>query len=396
MLHLIDRDGESRARLAAGVAEPLGVGNLTHTRLKLIKAIDQGFGLNHPPLVLVAKELGRATVELHWIGRGETVVQFLDLIEFHQRRLHQPCRNPAQTFSRTARQGPVEERNYREHDESLYHFTGRLAMDRSHGLREKVGNEVAGETSAPRSLLHRASVFRAASSVFSPAMDPKQRAAEAAIQFVQNGMVIGLGTGSTADQFLQALSASLKSGRLRDVRGVPTSRHSELRAAQLGIPMVSLPDYPRPDVTIDGADEVAPNLDLIKGLGGALLREKVLAQNSAKLIIIADSSKSVARLGAKSMLPVEVVPFAHEIHEPFLRTLGAAPNLRKDPSGSPFVTDNGNYIYDCRFPNGIDKPHELDAALRSRAGIVETGLFLGMASIALIADENRVRELRRE
>lgn len=226
-------------------------------------------------------------------------------------------------------------------------------------------------------------------------MNPKQRAAEAAIQFVQNGMVIGLGTGSTADQFLQVLSAALKSGRLRGVRGVPTSRHSEQRAAQLGIPLITLADCPRLDLTIDGADEVAPNLDLIKGLGGALLREKIVAQNSARLIIIADASKSVTKLGAKSMLPVEATPFAHEIHEPFLRTLGAAPTLRKDPSGSPFVTDNGNYIYDCRFPNGIDKPHEVDATLRARAGIVETGLFLGMASIALIADENRVREQRR-
>ena len=226
-------------------------------------------------------------------------------------------------------------------------------------------------------------------------MSPKQRAAEAAIQFVQSGMVIGLGTGSTADQFLQALAAALKQGKLRDVRGVPTSRHSQQRAGQLGIPLVSLPDYPRPDVTIDGADEVAPNLDLIKGLGGALLREKIVAQNSARLIIIADAGKSVTKLGARSMLPVEVTAFAHEIHEPFLRTIGASPNLRLDPGGSPFVTDNGNYIYDCRFPNGIDNPGELDAALRARAGIVETGLFLGMASIALIADENRVREQRR-
>ena len=169
-------------------------------------------------------------------------------------------------------------------------------------------------------------------------MNPKQRAAEAAIQFVENGMVIGLGTGSTADQFLQVLSAALKSGRLRDVRGVPTSRHSEQRAAQLGVPLITLADCPRLDLTIDGADEVAPNLDLIKGLGGALLREKIVAQNSARLIIIADAGKSVTKLGARSMLPVEATPFAHEIHEPFLRALGAAPTLRKDPSGSPFVT----------------------------------------------------------
>jgi ribose 5-phosphate isomerase A len=226
-------------------------------------------------------------------------------------------------------------------------------------------------------------------------MNPKQRAAEAALKYVRSGMVVGLGTGSTAEQFLLALAAALKAGTIRDIRGVPTSRQSERLAQSLGIPLAALAQCPQPDVTIDGADEVAPNLDLIKGLGGALLREKVVAQNSRQLVIIADSSKSVAKLGTHSMLPIEVVQFAHEVQEPFLRSLGTTPALRRGADGAPFVTDNGNYIYDCRFPSGIDNPQRLEAALRSRAGIVETGLFLGIAAVALVADDSRVQDLRR-
>ena len=210
------------------------------------------------------------------------------------------------------------------------------------------------------------------------------------MKYVRDGMVVGLGTGSTADLFLQALAAALKEGRVRDVRGVPTSRQSERRAEHLGIPLTTLADAPRPDVTIDGADEIAPDLDLIKGLGGALLREKIVAQNSKKLVIIADSGKAVSKLGTKAMLPVEVVGFAHETHAAFLRSLGATPTLRRS-GDAPYVTDNGNFIYDCRF-NGIDDPAELDLALRRRAGVVETGLFVGMASVALIAGEERVEE----
>ena len=224
-------------------------------------------------------------------------------------------------------------------------------------------------------------------------MNPTQRAAEASLQFVRNGMVIGLGTGSTADHFLQALAAALRDGRLKDVRGIPTSRQSQRRAEELKIPLITLADG-KPDVTIDGADEIDPNLNLIKGLGGALLREKIVAQNSAQLIIIADSGKSVAKLGTKSPLPVEVAQFAHDVHADFFRGLGAAPTLRKSPDGAPYMTDNGNYIYDCRF-TAIDDPVALDAALHARAGVVETGLFVGIATVALIADENGVEERRR-
>jgi ribose 5-phosphate isomerase A len=221
-------------------------------------------------------------------------------------------------------------------------------------------------------------------------MNAKQRAAEAAMEFVHSGMVIGLGTGSTADFFLRALAAALKDGRIQNIRGVPTSRQSERRALELGIPLATLAEAPHPDVTIDGADEVAPNLDLIKGLGGALLREKIVAQNSTRLVIIADSGKVVPRLGTKALLPVEVAQFGYEIHKEYFRSLGAAPTLRRDNDGKPFVTDNGNYIYDCKFASGIADAAALELALRRRAGIVETGLFLGIAKVALIADEANV------
>jgi ribose 5-phosphate isomerase A len=227
-------------------------------------------------------------------------------------------------------------------------------------------------------------------------MNAKQRAAEAAMTFVRSGMVVGLGTGSTADYFLQALAGAIKAGVLKDIRGVSTSKQSERRAQELGIPLATLTECPQPDVTIDGADEVAPNLDLIKGLGGALLREKVVAQNSRKLVIIADAGKAVARLGTKSMLPVEVVPFGHELQPAFFASLGAAATLRRDAAGKLFVTDNGNYIYDCRFRDGIAEPAAMEQSIRRRAGIVETGLFLGIASVALIANEKSVERRERK
>ena len=184
-------------------------------------------------------------------------------------------------------------------------------------------------------------------------MNAKQRAANAAVQYVQSGMIVGLGTGSTADCFLIELAEALRSGALRDIRGVPTSRQSEARSRELGIPLVSLDECPTPDLTIDGADEIDPHLDLIKGLGGALLREKIVAQASARLIIIADAGKRVNKLGEKSPLPVEITPFCHASQVTFLRSFGCEPTLRLTVGGKPFLTDNGNVIYDCRF-TGID------------------------------------------
>ena len=219
-------------------------------------------------------------------------------------------------------------------------------------------------------------------------MNAKQLAAEAALPLISSGMTIGLGTGSTADFFLLALGEALRDGRLSNISGVATSRQSEHRAEELGIPLTSLSRRPRLDLTVDGADEIDPEMNLIKGLGGALIREKIVAQNSKRLIIIADASKRVSHLGEKAPLPVEVVPFAHEAHQDFFRSLGADPVLRKG-GGMVFNTDNGNLIYDCRFHAPID-PVDLEAKLRTRAGIVGTGLFIGIAQTVFIADEDTV------
>jgi ribose 5-phosphate isomerase A len=229
-------------------------------------------------------------------------------------------------------------------------------------------------------------------------MNPKQRAAEAAIEYVRSDTVIGLGTGSTAEFFHAALAEALRSGRLKNIRGVATSDATARRARELKIPLIELADATEPlDVTVDGADEVAPNVDVIKGLGGALLREKIVAQNSRTLIIIADAGKRVQKLGTKSPVPVEVTRFAHQATARFLESLGCKAELRSERDGRPFVTDNENFIYHCRFPDGIEDPADLQTKLLDRAGVAQTGLFLNIAKVALVADEaGNVRTLRRE
>jgi ribose 5-phosphate isomerase A len=223
-------------------------------------------------------------------------------------------------------------------------------------------------------------------------MEAKQRAGEAALQYVRDGMVIGLGTGSTAKFFIQAVGSALRTGSLRDVRGVPTSVYSERLARESGLPVVTFSQIQKIDITVDGADEVTADLMLIKGLGGALLREKLVAQNSQRLIIIVDQSKLVEKLGTRTALPVEVTPFGHEANARFLETLDCTPVLRRHPDGAIFMTDNNNYILDCRFPV-IPDPRGLDRKLADRAGIVESGLFLDMADAAIIADEESVRTI---
>lgn len=221
----------------------------------------------------------------------------------------------------------------------------------------------------------------------------KQLAAQQALQYVESGMVLGLGTGSTARFLVETLAERLRDGRLRDIVGVCTSDATAAQAQRLGIPIATLEQRPRLDLAIDGADEIDPMLNLIKGLGGALLREKIVAACSAKMIVIADSSKAVSKLGATQPLPVEVTPFGHETHVEFFRALGSEPTLREDKrKGGVFVTDNGNYIYDLRFAAGIDDPADLENKLTKRPGVIETGLFIGIAKVALIADENRVEE----
>jgi ribose 5-phosphate isomerase A len=219
----------------------------------------------------------------------------------------------------------------------------------------------------------------------------KRAAGIEAAGLVEAGMRIGLGTGSTVAHFLLFLSERINRGGLRNVLGVPTSLWTAQRARDLGIPLTSLAEHPFLDLTVDGADEVDPNMDLIKGLGSALLREKMVAQASSRLAIIADDGKVVDRLGQISPVPVEVVQFGWEVHEKFLQAQGARPVIRQRDDGQPLTTDNGNYIIDCHFPDGIADPQALDAALAARAGIVESGLFLGMATEVIIGAQDGVR-----
>lgn len=223
----------------------------------------------------------------------------------------------------------------------------------------------------------------------------KRKAAERAAEWIRDGMTLGLGTGSTVRHLLDVIAEHRAAGEWRGVVGVPTSVDTERRATALGIPLATLAERPRIDLTIDGADEVDSELRLIKGLGGALLREKIVAAASARLVIVADESKVVARLGTKAPLPVEVDPFGEPVQPEFLRSLGCAPAQRKGADGGPFVTDGGNHVLDCRFPAGIADPEGLERALALRPGIVESGLFLGMATAAVIAGADGVRVLGR-
>ncbi len=227
--------------------------------------------------------------------------------------------------------------------------------------------------------------------------DMKQQAADYAVrEFIRSGMVVGLGTGSTARYALEAMARYLQEGTLRDIVGIPTSRGTANVARILGIPLGCLRDFPVVDVTIDGADEVDPDLNLIKGMGGALLWEKIVATASRYEVIIVDQTKQVDRLGTRSPLPIEVIPFGWETHLPFLERLGGVPHLRlNEVSGEPFVTDSGHYIIDCTFPEGIADPVALAQALNARPGIVEHGLFLDIASAVVVGTSGGVEVWRR-
>lgn len=213
----------------------------------------------------------------------------------------------------------------------------------------------------------------------------KKEAAERALTAVRSGMVIGLGTGSTAVYMIRALGQMLADGRLQAIRGIPTSEAAARAAELAGVPLTTLNDHPQVDLTIDGADEISPQLMLIKGLGGALLREKIVAVASRRMIVIADGSKKVARLATLAPLPVEVVPFAQKPVADYLASLGARPVLRQQSAGQPFITDEGNIILDCHFAEGIADPGALAQAIKQRPGVVEHGLFLGLAQTAVIA-----------
>jgi ribose 5-phosphate isomerase A len=214
-------------------------------------------------------------------------------------------------------------------------------------------------------------------------MNPKQMAAEHGASLVESGMVLGLGSGSTATLAVQAIGRRLREGSLRNVIGVPSSSAIAAVARESGVPLTTLDEHPALDLDLDGADEVDPNLNLIKGLGGALLWEKIVATASRRVVIFVDESKLVDRLGTKAPLPVEVIPFGWRTHVAFVESLGGKPDLRRNPDGKPFVTDEGNYILHCRF-DGIANPQDLDRRLLTRAGIVGTGLFLGIAHQVII------------
>jgi len=218
----------------------------------------------------------------------------------------------------------------------------------------------------------------------------KEAAGRAAAKLVRDGDIVGLGSGSTAYFAVVALGERVKAGL--KIVGIPTSVHTAGLARQLGIPLTTLDEHPEIDITIDGADEVDPQLRLIKGGGGALLREKVIAAASKKMVVVVDSSKVVPVLG-KFPLPVEVISFARTVVEKKIVSLGASPKLRAKPDGSPFITDNSNQILDCSFGK-ITDPAALALILSDTPGIVEHGLFIGLASIALVGHGDRVEELR--
>jgi ribose 5-phosphate isomerase A len=219
----------------------------------------------------------------------------------------------------------------------------------------------------------------------------KEAAARASLRFVKDGQIVGLGTGSTAAYFIELLGEQVKNG-LR-IRGIPTSDRSREHAAGLGIPLTTLDECQQIDVTVDGADEVDPKLRLIKGGGGALLREKIVASATKQLVIVADANKRVPVLG-RFPLPVEVIKFAQAVVKKKIEALGAEVGLRLGVDGKPFLTDENNHIFDCRFGQ-IPDADGLARQLSDMPGVVEHGLFIGMASVVLVANGSEVIELRR-
>ena len=225
-------------------------------------------------------------------------------------------------------------------------------------------------------------------------MNLKQQAASRALAYVRSGMILGLGTGSTTTYFVEMLGEQLQRGELRDIAGLPTSERTAARARAVGIPLTTLADHPRLDLAVDGADEVDPALNLIKGLGRALVREKIVEIHADCFLVVGDESKLVSRLGY-GPLPVEIVPFGAEAHVRWLNTLGCRAELWREADDSPVVTDNGNYLARCWFPAGIADPYALARLLADRPGIVEHGLFLDMASAVIVAGSEGIRVLER-
>jgi ribose 5-phosphate isomerase A len=222
----------------------------------------------------------------------------------------------------------------------------------------------------------------------------KRAAAHRAVAYVQSGMTIGLGSGSTFRFVLERIGELLHSGRLKGVAGVPSSLQTHKIAGQLGIPLTDFDHHPTLDLTIDGADEVDPDLNLIKGGGGALLREKILAQSSRYNIIVVDYHKMSPQLGTRWVLPVEVLPFALKPTQNFLAEIGAAVCLRKTAAGERLRTDQNNLILDANF-GPIKDLEALAVRLAGRAGIIAHGLFLGLADEVIVAEKEGIKHLKR-
>ena len=233
----------------------------------------------------------------------------------------------------------------------------------------------------------------------------KKQAAEKAVTYIKSGMVVGLGTGTTSKFALHRIAELIQEGSLKNILGIPSSVETEKAAKELNIPLTTLDEHPEIDITIDGADEVAvSNPDtvltgersdenyIIKGGGGALLREKVLAQASKEEIIIIDESKFSEFIGTKWGIPVEVLSFALETEKQFLESICTKVTIRQNKDGSDFITDEGNKILDCHFGK-INDPKGLSILLNCRAGIVEHGLFINLASRIIIAFDEDVREI---
>ncbi len=220
--------------------------------------------------------------------------------------------------------------------------------------------------------------------------ESKRAAALRGVEFIEDGMRLGIGTGTTVKYVIETLGQRVRQGL--KIVGVPTSHASAVLAQSFGIPITTFDEVQELDLAIDGADEIGPGLSLIKGGGGALLHEKIVASAAKRFVIVVGEGKVVETLG-KFPLPVEVIPFASGLVAKSLAELGGKPSLRLSPDGSKYLTDEQNWIYDCHFGT-IDDPDELAAELRSIVGVVEHGLFLDMATEAVVADGSGVSVLR--
>jgi ribose 5-phosphate isomerase A len=219
----------------------------------------------------------------------------------------------------------------------------------------------------------------------------KRQAAVAALEGIKDGMIVGLGSGSTASHFIRELGGRVRAG-LR-ILGIPSSEDSRRLAEEVGVPLTTLLDHPGIDVTVDGADEVSERLDLTKGLGGALVREKIVAHASQRIVIVVDETKLVDKLGRKAPIPVEVIPLASPLVMAQLKRWGGDAKPR-EKDGKVFISDNGNLILDWRY-GVVDQPEVLEKQLKGLTGVVDSGIFANVASLVIVAGSTGIRKLQR-